>query len=110
MDGPANFSLPDDPVAPATELAAAKPVTPEVKPLYPSAAAAPTQSGPEGIRFDFNQGAACCLPPRTEGNWRVRLRDLDTGNTLFQSENQGAFVSSAKRFVRALPHRSLGDR
>ena len=38
------------------------------------------------------------LPNRTEGKWRVRLRDLDTGNILFQSENQGAFVSSAKRF------------
>jgi autotransporter strand-loop-strand O-heptosyltransferase len=97
MDGPANFGLPDDPVASAT----AKPVTPEVKPLYPSVAAAPTQSGPEGIRFDFNQGCRVLLPPRTEGSWRVRLRDLDTGNTLFQNENQGALVRSAKRwFVR----------
>jgi autotransporter strand-loop-strand O-heptosyltransferase len=41
------------------------------------------------------------LPPRTVGKWRVRLRDLDTGNILFQSENQGATVHSAKRwFVR----------
>jgi autotransporter strand-loop-strand O-heptosyltransferase len=38
------------------------------------------------------------LPNRTAGKWRVRLRDLDTGNILFQSENQGAFVSSSKRF------------
>jgi autotransporter strand-loop-strand O-heptosyltransferase len=38
------------------------------------------------------------LPKREAGKWRVRLRDLDTGNTLFQSENQGAFVSSSKRF------------
>ncbi len=31
----------------------------------------------------------------------MRLRDLDTGNILFESENQGAFVNSAKRwFVR----------
>jgi hypothetical protein len=53
---------------------------------------------PHGIRFDFNQGACLVLPNRTEGKWRVRLRDLDTGNILFQSENEGAFVSSAKRF------------
>jgi autotransporter strand-loop-strand O-heptosyltransferase len=65
---------------------------------YPSPAGQPTQSGPHGIRFDFNNGARVVLPPRTKGRWRVRLRDLDTANILFQSENQGAFVSSAKRF------------
>ncbi len=65
---------------------------------YPAAAAVPTQSGPLGIRFDFNLGARVVLPP---GDWRIRLDDLDTGNVLFQSENQGAFVNSAKRyFVR----------
>jgi autotransporter strand-loop-strand O-heptosyltransferase len=65
---------------------------------YPPPAGQPTQSGPAGIRFDFNNGARVVLPPRTSGQWRVCLRDLDTGNILFQSENQGAFVSSAKRF------------
>ena len=30
--------------------------------------------------------------------WRVRLHDLDTGNILFESENKGAFVNSAKRW------------
>ena len=41
------------------------------------------------------------LSNRTTGKWRVRLRDLDTGNIVFQSENQGAFVSSANRcYVR----------
>jgi hypothetical protein len=38
------------------------------------------------------------LPGRSEGKWRVWLRDLDTGNILFRSENQGALVSSAKRY------------
>jgi hypothetical protein len=65
---------------------------------YPSPASTPTQAGPHGIKFDFNQGARLVLPNRTEGKWRVRLRDLDTGNILFQTENQGAFVSSSKRF------------
>src|SRR5262249_1100466 len=58
----------------------------------------PTQLGPRGIRFDFNLGARVSLPGRTEGRWRMRLRDLDTGNILFESENQGAFISSTKRY------------
>jgi autotransporter strand-loop-strand O-heptosyltransferase len=65
---------------------------------YPPPAALPTQIGPLGIRFDFNQGARVVLPNRTSGKWRVCLRDLDTGNILFQSENEGAYVSSAKQF------------
>ncbi len=58
----------------------------------------PTQHAPSGIRFDFNHGARITLPPRTLGTWRVRLRDLDTGNILFESENQGATVLSTKRW------------
>jgi autotransporter strand-loop-strand O-heptosyltransferase len=72
------------------QSAAAKP-----KPLYPPSAIVPTQEGPNGIRFDFNLGARVLLPP---GEWRICLRDLDTGNILFESENQGALIASAKRF------------
>ena len=68
---------------------------------FPPPAAQPTQTAPGGVRFDLNHGARVLLPSRSSGKWRVRLRDLDTGNILFQSENQGAFVSSSKRyFVR----------
>jgi len=67
-------------------------------PPYPPPAAQPTQHGPEGIRFDFNEGARILLPERASGTWRVRLSDLDTGNTLFESENTGAVVLSSKRF------------
>jgi autotransporter strand-loop-strand O-heptosyltransferase len=68
---------------------------------FPLPSVRPTQQGPEGIRFDFNHGARVLLPERTSGRWTVRLRDLDTGNILFRSENKGAFISSAKRyFVR----------
>ncbi len=70
----------------------------ENKPAYPPPTDQPTQAGPGGIRYDFNQGARVVLPNRAEGKWRVRLRDLDTGNILFQSENQGALVNSSKRF------------
>jgi autotransporter strand-loop-strand O-heptosyltransferase len=38
------------------------------------------------------------LPQRSTGSWRIRLRDLDTGNILFQSDNQGASIRSSKRF------------
>jgi autotransporter strand-loop-strand O-heptosyltransferase len=68
------------------------------KGAYPPPASLPTQAGPAGIRFDFNLGARITLPNRTTGKWGVRLRDLDTGNILFQSENEGAFVSSSKRY------------
>jgi hypothetical protein len=114
MDGPANFAVPADsaeppvvsqPVASGLDQAASAPAQSagaDVKSPYPSAAPAPTQAGPEGIRFDFNHGWRVLLPNRTEGMWRVRLRDLDTHNVLFQSDNQGALVRSAKRwFVRA---------
>jgi len=68
---------------------------------YPPPADVPTQAGQQGIRFDFNYGARVVLPDRDSGRWRVLLRDLDTGNILFQNENRGAFVSSSKRyFVR----------
>src|SRR6185503_3448964 len=69
-----------------------------VKPAYPPAANLPTQLDISGIRFDFNMGARVVLPPLESGSWRVMLRDLDTGNILFESTNQGAFVASTKRF------------
>jgi autotransporter strand-loop-strand O-heptosyltransferase len=68
------------------------------KASFPPPAEAPTQAGPHGIRFDINHGARVVVPNRTEGSWRVRLRDLDTGNILFLSDNKGAFVRSSKRF------------
>jgi autotransporter strand-loop-strand O-heptosyltransferase len=68
---------------------------------YPPPSATPTQEGPRGIRYDFNLGARLLLPQPAEGAWRVCLRALDSGNILFETENQGAFVNSTKRwFVR----------
>jgi autotransporter strand-loop-strand O-heptosyltransferase len=72
-----------------------------VPPAYPAYAASPTQEASSGVRFDFNYGARVALPARADGKWRVILRDLDTGNILFQSENKGATVRSSKKwFVR----------
>jgi len=68
---------------------------PKQKPAYPPAAAQPTQHGPLGIRFDFNLGCRVSLP---RGDWRIRLRDLDTGNILYETEVKEALVSSRKRY------------
>ena len=68
---------------------------PAAAPAYPPPAASPTQEGPAGLRYDFNLG---CLVSVPEGNWRVRLRDLGTGNILFESQHGGSFVASAKRY------------
>jgi autotransporter strand-loop-strand O-heptosyltransferase len=58
----------------------------------------PTQEGPKGLRFDFNCGARIMLPPGDHGLWRVRLADLDTGLTLFETEVKSGWVGSIKRY------------
>jgi hypothetical protein len=45
----------------------------------------PTQEGPNGLRFDFNDGCRVHLP-KSDRAWRVRLTDLDSGNILFETE------------------------
>lgn len=68
------------------------------KPAFVPPAPPATQAGPHGIRFDFNDGCRVVLP---EGGWRVRLRDLDTGNVIFETElDAGLVLSSKKYYVR----------
>ena len=58
----------------------------------------PTQSGPLGIRYDFNDGARVWLP---EGQWHVDILDADTGNALFSCDADNGWVTSTKKyFVR----------
>ena len=84
------------PPDPATGSAGAKP-----KSAYPAPAELPTQQGPKGLRFDFNDGARVFCPDGEQHPWRVRLRDLDTGNILFETEFASGRVNSSKRyFVR----------
>ena len=60
----------------------------------------PTQKGPKGIRFDFNDGCRVTLP-EGEYPWQVRLSDIDTGNILYETEIKAGRVNTAKRyFVR----------
>ena len=81
--------------APASVSAANDPAAP--KPAYPEAAPAPTQHGPKGVRFDFNEGCRVTLP-EDEHPWRVRISDLDTGNILYETEIKAGRVSSTKRY------------
>src|SRR5205807_9564371 len=67
------------------------------KPAYPGPAPVPTQEGPKGVRFDFNEGCRVVLP-ESEHPWKVRISDLDTGNILYETEIKAGRVSSTKRY------------
>jgi autotransporter strand-loop-strand O-heptosyltransferase len=64
---------------------------------YPAPAGLPTQEGPKGIRFDFNDGCRVALPDAAEP-WKVRLSDLDTGNILYETEIKAGRINSSKRY------------
>jgi len=90
---------PDGAPADGASAARASGVNAEEKPAYPAPAALPTQvDDASGVRFDFNMGARVLLPPLETDQWHIRLRDLDTGNILFESTNKGALVASSKHF------------
>lgn len=63
---------------------------------YPAPASVPTQVADHGIRFDFNDGCRVQLP---DGQWHVRLRDLDTGNILYETDIGTGRIHSSKRYV-----------
>jgi autotransporter strand-loop-strand O-heptosyltransferase len=81
----------------AKDLSSAPPPVPRA---YPVPATIPTQEGPNGIRFDYNDGCRVMLP-EWEHPWRLRLSDIDTGNILFETDLKAGRVNSTKRyFVR----------
>ena len=89
------------PTSPQQSVSAQSPSPGDDKPPYPASAWPPTQEGPHGVRFDFNDGARIALPD-AKSPWRVRLSDLDTGNILYDTTIAAGRVSSAKRYyVRA---------
>ncbi|MGZ5009441.1 MAG: autotransporter strand-loop-strand O-heptosyltransferase [Methylobacter sp.] len=60
----------------------------------------PTQMEHLGVLFDFNDGCRVVLP---EGQWRVRISDLDTGNIIFETRIGAGRINSSKLyFVRFL--------
>lgn len=85
-------------IVPAESVSgAASASAPTTKRAYPPPAELPTQAGPKGFRFDFNDGCRVVLE-ETGQPWRVRLSDLDTGNTLFETELKTGRVNSSKRY------------
>jgi autotransporter strand-loop-strand O-heptosyltransferase len=85
---------------PAQPDAASSPGAPAVARAEPPAADLPTQEGPKGLRYDFNDGCRVAMP-QSDHPWRVRLSDLDTGNILFETELKSGRINSTKRyFVR----------
>lgn len=64
-------------------------------PYFISAPDIPTQEGPRGIRYDFNDGARVLLP---KGHWYVQLEDADADNILFGANVDENWVLSAKKY------------
>jgi autotransporter strand-loop-strand O-heptosyltransferase len=97
IDPPAAIPTP----AAAAESGSAAAEAPPIPRAYPAPAPRPTQEGPRGIRFDFNDGCRVYLP-EAEHTWKARLSDLDTGNILFETELKTGRINSTKRYyVRA---------
>ena len=56
----------------------------------------PTQQGPHGVLYDFNDGARVCLPQG--GQWHVSIEDAESGNILFACDADGGWVVSTKKY------------
>jgi len=85
---------PDTPVLPSEPVVSGAGIE-ATKPAFPPPAAVATQSGQDGIRFDFNDGCRVTVPA---GGWRVRLRDIETDNVLFDTELEAGVVLSTKKY------------
>ena len=73
------------PAAPQSGQSAVSPSSSEAKKsAYVGPAALPTQEGPRGLRFDYNEGCRIAAP-EGEAPWRIRLSDIETGNVLYET-------------------------
>ncbi|MDN4574983.1 autotransporter strand-loop-strand O-heptosyltransferase [Pandoraea cepalis] len=93
---------PHSDTAPADPSPAAMPFAPSPHQIFLSPALLPTQVGPAGLRFDFNDGARVVIPDFGQPlPWRVRISDLRDDSTLADvSLSSGVVRSPAKYFVR----------
>src|SRR5580698_4210224 len=64
---------------------------------FPKPPPAPVLEGPKGLRYDFNDGCRIFLPV-CDQPWTARLRDLDTGNILFETTLASGRINSSKRY------------
>lgn len=68
---------------------------PAQNPFLLAVPAIPTQEGPMGIRYDFNDGARVLLP---KGKWHVQLEDAESDNIIFSCDTDEGWVLSAKKY------------
>lgn len=54
-----------------------------------------SQAGPDGIRYDFQDGCRVFCPPGHD--WRVVMHDRETRNILFNHTYQGGYLRSSRR-------------
>ena len=83
--------------SPASAAAAGSATAPPRKRVYPDPAPVPTQEGPNGIRFDFNDGFRVTVPDNGRP-WKIRLSDLDKGTIEFEAELRAGGIRSKKRY------------
>ncbi|GAB6853453.1 autotransporter strand-loop-strand O-heptosyltransferase [Asaia astilbis] len=55
----------------------------------------PSQTGPDGIRYDFQDGCRVSLP---QGDWHLEIRDRLTQTLLYAGESKGGTVASTKKY------------
>ncbi|AKL97488.1 autotransporter strand-loop-strand O-heptosyltransferase [Endomicrobium proavitum] len=64
-------------------------------PFFAPPPAVPTQEGPLGIKFDFNDGCRVLLP---KGQWHVQIEDAESGNIIFICDVDEGWVVSTKKY------------
>jgi autotransporter strand-loop-strand O-heptosyltransferase len=90
------------PAASQSGQSAVSPSSSEAKKgAYVAPAPLPTQEGPRGLRFDYNEGCRIAAP-EGEAPWRIRLCDIETGNFLYETTIKAGRVTSAKRYFVAI--------
>ena len=67
----------------------------QLKRTFPPPNPLPTQVAQRGIRFDGNDGCRVALP---EGDWRVRISDIDAGNILYETKIRAGAVRTRKKY------------
>lgn len=66
-----------------------------INPFVVPVPAVPTQEGPMGIRYDFNDGARVLLP---KGKWHVQIEDAESDNIIFACDAEEGWVLSNKKY------------
>ncbi|MDR1241658.1 MAG: hypothetical protein LBM00_02580, partial [Deltaproteobacteria bacterium] len=88
-------AAPDYSAGPSPDLAAAAGPAVAPDPFFIPPPELPTQLGPRGVRFDFNDGARVWLPP---GKWHVEIHDAESGNVIFACDADEGWVVSTKKY------------